>query len=501
MRRFRDTTARKKPMSERPSRMMSRPTGLQVTLMLVGVAVIFAIDTFAPLDIEIAVLYAVVVIASADFLGRRGILLVCAVCVLQTLLSFAIVHSEAFESGPVLRALIGLCAIGIATLAALRNREAAEGLSDQAALLDLTHDAIFVRDSNDVITYWNAGAEELYGWPRKEAVGQKASALLKTKYPPSAGTEQFDDSSRWQGELIHTRRDGNEVWVASRWAVQRDERGRPMATMETNSDITEQKHAEDALHHARSQLEHVTRISTLGELTASIAHEVNQPLAAVVTNGEAGLRWLQRDEPNLEEVRAAVERTIGNGRRASEVIARLRALARKSNPSHTVLTLNDIVADVIPLVEREMLNNDVALRLDLEAPAPPVLGDRVQLAQVVINLVVNAIHAMSQIGGRRRLLSISSKTSLEDSNSQLAVLEIQDTGTGIDPKIASNIFTAFHTTKADGMGMGLSISRTIVESHGGSISATSGDRWGALFKISLPVLQQVEATAAAERSS
>jgi C4-dicarboxylate-specific signal transduction histidine kinase len=282
--------------------------------------------------------------------------------------------------------------------------------------------------------------------------------------------------------------------------MQRDERGRRVATMETNSDITEQKQAEDALRHARSQLEHVTRVSTLGELTASIAHEVNQPLAAIVTNGEAGLRWLLRDEPDLEEVRAAVERTIANGRRASEVITRLRALARKSNPSHTVLTLNDIVADVIPLVEREMHNNDVALKLDLQAPAPLVLGDRVQLAQVVINLVVNAIHAMSQTGGRRRLLSISSRTSLDDSNSQMAVLEIEDTGTGIDPKAANNLFAAFHTTKADGMGMGLSISRSIVESHSGSISATSGDRWGALFKIRLPVLQQVEAAAAADRS-
>jgi two-component system, LuxR family, sensor kinase FixL len=482
--------------------MLSGPTSLRVALMLAGVAAIFTIDTFTPLDIEIAVLYAVVVIGSADFLGQRGILLVCAVCVLQTLLSYAIVHGDTLQSEPVLRALVSLCAIGIATLAALRNRGAAENLSAQAALLDLTHDAIFVRDRNDVITFWNAGAEQLYGWPRKEALGQEASSLLKTKYPPSAGaTEQPDHPSRWQGELIHTRRDGREVWLVSRWAVQRDERGRPVATMETNSDITVQKQAEDALHHARSQLEHVTRVSTLGELTASIAHEVNQPLAAIMTNGEAGLRWLLRDEPNLEEVRQAVERTIANGRRASEVIARLRALARKSNPSHTVLTLNDIVADVVPLMEREMLNNHVALRLDLQAPAPSVLGDRVQLAQVVINLVVNAIHAMSQIADRRRLLSISSTTSLTESSSHIAVLEIEDTGAGIDPKIAGNLFAAFHTTKADGMGMGLSISRTIVESHGGSISATSGDRWGALFRISLPILQPVKARATAGRSS
>jgi signal transduction histidine kinase len=146
-----------------------------------------------------------------------------------------------------------------------------------------------------------------------------------------------------------------------------------------------------------------------------------------------------------------------------------------------------------------MLNNDVALKLDLQAPAPLVLGDRVQLAQVVINLAVNAIHAMAEIEGRTRLLSISSRT-LEDSSVQMAVLEIEDTGTGIDPKVANNLFSAFHTTKADGMGMGLSISRTIVESHGGSISATSGSRCGALFKICLPVLQQGEMTAA-ERSS
>jgi two-component system, LuxR family, sensor kinase FixL len=472
-------------MSERLPRLMTRPTSLQIALTLVGTAVIFAIDTFAPLDIEIAVLYAVVVIASANLLERRGILIVCGVCVAQALVSYAIVHGDSFDSGPALRILISLCAIGIATLSALWNREAAEGLSAQAALLDLTHDAIFVRDRNDVITYWNAGAEELYGWRRKEALGRNANALLKTKHPPSAGIiEHVSDQSRWQGELVHTRRDGSEVLVVSRWSVQRDERGRPMATMETNSDITEQKRAEDALHQARSQLEHVGRVSTLGELTASIAHEVNQPLAAVVTNGEASLRWLLRDEPNLEEVRVAVERMIGNGRRASDVIARLRALARKASPFHIALTFNDIVADVIPLVEREMLSNDVALKLDLQAPAQTVLGDRVQLAQVVINLIVNAIQAMSQIEGRTKLLSISSRVS-----SEVAVLEIEDTGAGIDPEIAKRLFTAFNTSKADGMGMGLSICRTIVESHGGSISATSGDRWGALFTIKLPILQ------------
>ncbi|GLR83592.1 hypothetical protein GCM10007857_03020 [Bradyrhizobium iriomotense] len=477
-------------LSERLSGLTMRPTRLQIALTLAGAAVIFAIDTFAPLDIEIAVLYAVIVIASANLLERRGILIVCGVCMTQTILSFAIVHGGAFESGPALRILISLCAIGVATMSALWNREAAESLSAQAALLDLTHDAIFVRDRNDLITYWNAGAEELYGWRRKEALGRNASALLKTRYPPSAGgAEQFADQSRWQGELVHTRRDGGEVLVVSRWSVQRDESGRPIATMETNSDITEQKHAEDALHQARSQLEHVGRISTLGELTASIAHEVNQPLAAVVTNGEACLRWLLRDEPNLEEVRIAVERMIGNSRRAAEVITRLRAMARKANPTRVALTFSDIVADVIPLIEREMMSNDVALKLDLQAPAQIVLGDRVQLAQVVINLVVNAIQAMSETGDRPKILSIRSGVSPEDPEARMAVLQIEDTGPGIDPEIAKRLFNAFSTTKPGGMGMGLSICRTIVESHGGSIAADTGNRSGALFTIRLPLLR------------
>ena len=258
--------------------------------------------------------------------------------------------------------------------------------------------------------------------------------------------------------------------------------------------------AAEALRAAQADLAHVSRIMTMGELTTSIAHEVNQPLAGIVTNAGACLRWLAGDPPNLEEAREAARRIIRDGNRASDVIGRIRALARKAETNKQPMDVNDAVREVLALTDAEVRRNAVLVRWELAGDLPPVLGDRVQLAQVVINLVVNAIHAMSQTGGRRRLLSISSRTSLDDSNSQMAVLEIEDTGTGIDPKAANNLFAAFHTTKADGMGMGLSISRTIVESHGGSISATPGDRWGALFTIRLPVRQQVEATAAADRS-
>src|SRR6266850_1531441 len=175
-----------------------------------------------------------------------------------------------------------------------RVRKSAETLREQAALLDLTHDTIFVRDVNDVITYWNRGAEELYGWKRSEAVGKNSHELNQTVFPAL-----FEDikaelirTGRWDGELIHTRRDGTKVVAASRWSLQRDDRGRPVATLETNNDITERKRAEEALQQAQAELAHVARVTTLGELAASIAHEVNQPLAAIIADANACLNWL-----------------------------------------------------------------------------------------------------------------------------------------------------------------------------------------------------------------
>ncbi|MBS0250768.1 MAG: PAS domain S-box protein [Proteobacteria bacterium] len=461
-------------------------------LALLGATAIFLIDTFTPLDIAVAVLYVAVIMLSATFLSRAGLLAIAATCMFLTISSFLIVHGSDLESSALVRCLVSLSAIVITTLLALKNNQATHDLRDQAALLDLTHDAIYVRDNRDVITYWNAGAEQLYGWTRDEAVGQLAIDLLKSKFPKPLAeiTRDLATEGRWQGEIIHSKRDGASVVVASRWSQQRDNKGRPIATMVTNNDITDQQLAEAALHKAQSELAHVTRLTTLGELMASIAHEVNQPLAAVVTNGEAALRWLKRDVPDLTEVNNSLERMISNGRRASDVIARLRALTRKTDLIRTPVDANELLEDVLLLVDRELVAREVALQLELAAAPLPLLGDRVQLQQAVINLAVNAAQAMSAVTDRPRTLRISTRIEQTDKAEpphRNAIIEIADNGPGIDPAVINKLFTAFYTTKPEGMGMGLSICRSIIESHGGTIVATSELGHGATFTIHLPV--------------
>ena len=461
-------------------------------LALVGATAIFLIDTFTPLDIAIAVLYVAVIMISASFLSREGLLAIAALCVFLTVASYAIAHWDDLESSALVRCLVSLSAIFVTTLLALKNNQATHDLRDQAALLDLTHDAIYVRDNHDVITYWNVGAEELYGWKSDEAVGRVAVDLLKSKFstPLDQIRKELADADRWQGEIAHERRDGSQVIVSSRWSQQRDGKGRPVATMVTNTDITDQKHSQDELHKAQGELAHVTRLTTLGELTASIAHEVNQPLAAVVTNGEAALRWLQRDVPDLKEVQSSLERMISNGRRASDVIARLRALTRKTDPIRVPLDINELIEDVLLLVERELVTKNVALKLDLSRDPPPVLGDRVQLQQAVINLAVNAVQAMSSVVDRPRFLRIGTLIPLDENAEKEIIIEVGDNGPGIDPAVIGKLFTAFYTTKSEGMGMGLSICRSIVETHGGKIVATSELGQGATFAIHLPMTEE-----------
>jgi len=450
---------------------------------------IFAIDTFTPLGIAIAVLYAIVIFLTASFLDRRGIMIVAALCAAFTLISFYLGHRNTLDPNAAIRCAISLSAILLTAFLAIRNHEATLRLKSQAALLDLTHDAIFVRGSDGTLTYWNRGAEKLYGWSAEEAVGRKAAELLRARFcvEPAPGNPEFLRSGRWEGEVLHARRDGTEVVVASRWSLYRDPHGKPVATMETNSDITDRHQVEEALHRTRDELSHVARVTTLGELAASIAHEVNQPLAAIVTNGQAGLRWLDRDVPNLEAVRASLEKMIGNGRRASDVIARLRALARRTDMEHEPVDLNEAVEETLLLVQRELADRGADLQLSLEPVLPKIVGDKVQLQQVTINLIVNALQAMEGIANRQRQLRIATRREKEESGDNV-VLEIADTGVGIDPEKAGSLFTAFYSTKENGMGMGLSICRAIVEAHHGQISASRNDGPGATFSVRLPAL-------------
>jgi PAS domain S-box-containing protein len=640
-------------------------------------------------------------------------------------------------------------------------------LRQRADLLDLTHDTIFARDMNDVITYWNRGAEELYGWKKEEAIGKISHELTQTVFP--APLEEINEtllrSDRWEGELIHTKRDGSKVVVASRWSLQRDERGAPLAILETNNDITERRQAEEALRDSEEQwkaafennptmyfmvdaagitlsvnafgaeqlgytseelvgspvlnvfyeadrdavlrnlarcfdqlnqsmnwearkarkdgtviwvretaravlfkngavilvacediterkrveeelreserryryifdsagvsiweedfsqvkaaidelkatdigdfreyvathpefvrktvplvkvidvnsatvklfnanskgqllvslqkiflpeteevfaaelialaegrtsfesetvlqtvnghrltvlfgitfptqpakldsvlvtmmditerkraeeelqktqaeLAHVARVTTMGELTSSIAHEVNQPLAAIVTNGNACLRWLSNDPPNVEEARQTVTRMVKDGHRASEVVGRIRAFFRKTAPERVRVDINQLIEDVIAMVSSELRRNRVRVRTELPDDLPRVLCDQIQLQQVILNLVINAIEAMSAVSGPRELLIMSRRD--ETGNVSVAV---QDTGMGFDEQNAAQLFNAFFTTKSQGLGMGLSISRTTIEAYGGRLWATRNDAGGATFQFTLP---------------
>jgi PAS domain S-box-containing protein len=662
-------------------------------------------------------------------------------------------------------------------------RDLAAAHRERTGLLELTHDAVFVRSLDGEITYWNRGAEELYGWNREEAVGKLKHELLRTKFP--APLDEIKRvvlaTGRWEGELYHTRRDGTQVSVASRWSLQRARDGRPSRILEINSDTTERKRTEEALlrsqaayfaeaqglsmtgsfgwnvtsgeifwseetYHifgydpamkpsiasvmervhpddvalvrstiertatqkndvdleprllmpdgtvktvhlrarpvtervagkqdgtgdaqfvgavmditARSaayaalqktekryrylfdnmpvalmqirtrgrvsrgkiieqlrsegvanfssylerhpeyvrdalegltieavnepavrmfgardaneliamqnariwrerpdtfrrilesrferkwtyheetnivtldgrainvlftiarpehvdsdaglvlygfiditdsvqtrkklqgmqaELAHAARLSVLGELAASIAHEVNHPLAAVATNGEAGLRWLNRAEPNIAEASDAIRRIVANARRASDIIAGIRSMASRRAPQEAPLALNEVIREALQCVQHELQSKQIEVLLDPAPKLPPVLADQVQLQQVIVNLIVNGAQAMATVDDRPRRLAIRSR---EDETGQV-LLSVQDSGGGIDPEHANRLFEAFFTTKSNGMGMGLSICRTIIERYGGRIWASSNSGPGATFQFSLPAI-------------
>lgn len=247
------------------------------------------------------------------------------------------------------------------------------------------------------------------------------------------------------------------------------------------SDVTARKRAEAELHEAQMNLAHVTRVTALGELAASIAHEVNQPLAAIVTNAAACQRWLDRTPPDLTEARGTLRAIIKDGNRAGDVIQRVRALANKTTGQKAPLDINEVVNEVVGLVQHELLTHRIMLHLELAPALPLVLGDRIQLQQVVINLVINGIEAMAPVTDRPRELEI--RTSLDDGGQILVA--VKDCGTGIVTENAEKLFDAFYTTKSGGMGMGLSICRSIIAAHGGRLSASGNAGPGATFQFTL----------------
>ena len=289
-------------------------------------------------------------------------------------------------------------------------------------------------------------------------------------------------SPQFQIEKRYRRKDGQPVWVRNNVSVVPGTDWMPGFLMALSEDITQRKSSEEALARARSDLAKVARITSLGVVTASIAHEVNQPLSGIITNAGTGLRMLSADPPNIDGARETIRRTLRDGNRAADVITRLRTLYSKKEPSRESMDLNEATQEVAALSLSELQAGRVVLRYELADDLPPVVGDRVQLQQVILNLLRNAADAMSTIEDRPRELLIRTE---RDEGNQVR-LSVKDSGIGFAPQAADKIFDSFYTTKTDGMGMGLSISRSIIEAHEGRLWAAPNDGHGATFSIAIP---------------
>jgi len=299
---------------------------------------------------------------------------------------------------------------------------------------------------------------------------------LFVEFVASAAIVGWFSSWRKKAETaLQQARDELQFRVEERTAELRETNAQLVAEM------AERERAEEAYYEAQADLARVTRMSAMGALAASISHEVNQPLAAVVTNADACMIWLSGDHPNLEEARAAVDSIAREGTRASEIVRRIRAVFSKSAPERTPLDVNAMLREVMALMEPQAARARVTVEMELAAELPLVPGDRVQLQQVLVNLITNGIEAMRDISGRpRRLVLRSEMREVE------VLVAVEDQGVGIDPKNQRRLFDAFFTTKPQGMGMGLNISHSIVQAHGGRLWATANPGHGATFQFTLP---------------
>jgi PAS domain S-box-containing protein len=287
--------------------------------------------------------------------------------------------------------------------------------------------------------------------------------------------------ARYEIETRCQRKDGTYLPVNTYFSTVSGRAPQQLAFLVVTVDITARRTAEDALRAAQSELARAARLTTVGAMAASIAHEINQPLASIVTNGNAGLRWLTRPEPNLEEARSALERVVKEGHRAAQIITGIRAMFKKESGERSPVAINELVCEVVASSLAELKSRRVSLSLQLFDDLSPAQADRVQLQQVLMNLITNAIDSMASVTNRPHTLVVRSERLDE-----WVLISIQDSGTGIAPEQAERIFDAFYTTKPNGIGLGLSITRSIVESHGGRLSVSPVQPYGSVFQIMLP---------------
>jgi PAS domain S-box-containing protein len=383
---------------------------------------------------------------------------------------------------------LGDALTGLLTLRDLRESEARLEEAQRIARL-----GYWERDLTTNLVTWSAETCRLFGLAPAE------TRIPITRYPEfihpedrsrivTVVAEALHGGPRYDVEYRVVRPDGEVRIVHSQGHVTKDEAGRPRRLFGTVQDITERKRAEQNLREserryreAQMELAHVNRVATMGQLTASIAHEVSQPLATAVTSAEAGLRWLEADPPDFEEVRCSFDLVIKAGRQAGDVIGRIRALVKKLPPRHDHLDINGAILEVIEVTRSEMLRNGIALQSELADGPPRIWGDRVQLQQVILNLIMNAIEAMREVSDGPRELLIGTRADVQDG----VTVAVRDSGPGLKPESVDHLFDPFYTTKPSGMGMGLSICRSIIEAHGGRLWATANAPRGAVFQFTV----------------
>lgn len=607
---------------------------------------IFAVDTFTTLASAVAVLYVLVIVLAGELRSKSIVRATSATCAALTLVGFFYSHGADAESQSTLRLLFSLAANLVTTVLLLKNVGDRTILEAQARMLEMTGDAIFLRDRAGRIIYWNHGAELLYGWTQEEAIGRKAEALIEIGWTRSRADAEsaLEETGQWEGELKVRTKAGRELDVFCRWRLQRDTRGSMPTILETAVDISDRKAAEaalkasehryrtifetlaiaiwendfrevkgtldalrdrgvmdlrshiaenpdfvsrmrravritdvnetalrlmavpskdqfftrldeflpdsdarfgqflvgmfegqtefqtetvvrsrdgrlipilvalsfppngegldriqasivdmteryefqEALEASRQELEQASRAAMLGEISASIAHEVNQPLSAIITFVQAGIRWISRTQPNIDEARSALQDAVTATEHAAEVVKRVRLLLGKAKSESAEVAIDTLISEALRMKIKELTSDAVHLSLALGAPLAVVQGDRVLLQQAFLNIISNAMQAMDTTAIGARVLLIESEM-----ESEIVVLRFTDSGAGLGAQPPESLFKPFNTTKPNGMGLGLAMCRSIMMAHSGTISIRDRvDRRGAIVEIRLPLASE-----------
>jgi PAS domain S-box-containing protein len=341
-----------------------------------------------------------------------------------------------------------------------------------------TPDGVFDYFNRQLLEYVGRTMDDLQGTRLLDSIHPEDRDRLWTLWRTSLA-----DGRRFAGEWRIRGADGQYRWFFTRGLPVHDAEGRITRWYGTSTDVEDRRQAAQAVLNMQAELAHVVRVTTMGELASSIAHEVNQPLMAVVTNANACLRWLAHEPPDMVEARDSLGRILRDGQRAGEVVGRIRLLLKKTPPKSTDQDVNELIREVLTLLRDTLTSHDISAGVELGSDLPRVLGDRVQLQQVILNLVMNGVEAMSEVVAPRRLL-VSSQT-LDTGGVSVTVA---DSGVGVDPAVFEKLFDPFFTTKPGGMGMGLAVCRSIIERHGGHLWASTNEDRGATFHVALPAL-------------